>query len=181
MAQVLVVDDNPALRLVARAMLEAAGHGVAEAGSGAEALDALCGRRADVVLCDLSLPGMDGLQTIRELRALQPGLKVVAMSGVGPPGAGVDLLGQAWHGSGPPGVRQRNSPVARPRDAPAGRFAEGAGGTPYRRPGSSLAPARRRVNEKAPAATVEKRPGPGAGLHAKRVKVLGGLLRQALP
>jgi CheY-like chemotaxis protein len=94
MAQVLVVDDNPALRLVARAMLEAAGHEVAEAGSGAEALDALRGRRADVVLCDLSLPGMDGLQTIRELRALQPGLKVVAMSAARPPADG-DILGQA--------------------------------------------------------------------------------------
>ena len=95
MAQVLVVDDNPGLRLVARAMLEAAGHEVAEAGSGAEALDALCGRRADVVLCDLSLPGMDGLQTIRELRALQPGLKVVALSRVGLSESGVDVLGQA--------------------------------------------------------------------------------------
>jgi CheY-like chemotaxis protein len=94
MAQVLVVDDNPALRLVARAMLQYAGHEVAEAGSGAEALDALRGRRADVVLWDLSLPGADALQTIGDLRALQPGLKDVAMSGVAP-GGGVDALGQA--------------------------------------------------------------------------------------
>ena len=94
MAQVLVVDDNPGLRLVARAMLEAAGHEVAEAGSGAEALDALCGRRADVALCDLLMPGENALQIIRELRALQPGLKVVAMSAARPP-AGGDVLGQA--------------------------------------------------------------------------------------
>jgi CheY-like chemotaxis protein len=93
--RVLVVDDNPAMRLVARAMLEAAGYEVAEAGSGAEARDALRGWRADVALCDLLMPGENALQIIRELRALQPGLKVVAMSGVGPPGAGVDLLGQA--------------------------------------------------------------------------------------
>jgi CheY-like chemotaxis protein len=94
MAQVLVVDDNPAVRLVARAMLQYGGHEVAEAGSGAEAVDALRGRRADVVLWDLSLPGVDALQTLRDLRALQPGLKVVAMSGVAP-GEGVDALGQA--------------------------------------------------------------------------------------
>jgi CheY-like chemotaxis protein len=92
--RVLVVDDNPAMRLVARTMLEAAGYEVAEAGSGAEALDALRGRRADVALCDLLMPGEDGLQTIRGLRALQPGLKVVAMSGVAP-GGGADALGRA--------------------------------------------------------------------------------------
>jgi CheY-like chemotaxis protein len=95
MVQVLVVDDNPAMRLVARAMPEAAGYEVAEAGSGAEARDALRVRRADVALCDLLLPGEDGLQTIRELRALQPGLKVVALSRVGLSESGVDVLGQA--------------------------------------------------------------------------------------
>jgi CheY-like chemotaxis protein len=94
MARVLVVDDNAAVRLVARAMLQAAGHDVVDAGGGAEALDTFRGRPADLVLCDVFMPEKDGLQTIRELRALEPGVKVVAMSGVGGK-AGVDVLALA--------------------------------------------------------------------------------------
>jgi CheY-like chemotaxis protein len=91
MARVLVIDDNAAVRLVARAMLQATGHDVEEAGGGAEAVEAFRGQPADLVLCDVFMPEKDGLQTIRELRALEPGLKVIAMSGVGSR-TGVDVL-----------------------------------------------------------------------------------------
>jgi CheY-like chemotaxis protein len=94
MARVLVIDDNAMVRQVARAMLEAGGFQVAEAADGTEAIRAFSGQGADLVLCDVFMPGKDGLQTIRELRALEPGLKVIAMSGVGRK-AGVDFLGLA--------------------------------------------------------------------------------------
>jgi CheY-like chemotaxis protein len=94
MARVLVVDDSAAVRGVARAFLERQGHEVAEAGDGAEAVRAFCAQEADLILCDVFMPGKDGLQTIRELRALRPDVKVVAMSGGGRK-IGVDLLGVA--------------------------------------------------------------------------------------
>jgi CheY-like chemotaxis protein len=81
MVQVLVVDDNPALRLVARAMLEAAGYEVTEAGDGESAIRAFREEAFDLVLCDLDMPDKDGAETIQELRALDPGVRVVAMSG----------------------------------------------------------------------------------------------------
>jgi two-component system chemotaxis response regulator CheY len=94
MARVLVVDDNATVRLMARAMLEAGGFQVAEASDGAEALHAFCLEPADVILCDIFMPEKDGLQTIRELRALKPNVKIVAMSGVRFQ-RGIDVLGMA--------------------------------------------------------------------------------------
>lgn len=93
MPHVLLIDDNAPLRGLLREMLESRSFHVAEAGDGAEALRAVRQHRPDVVVCDVLMPEKDGLQTIRELRALQPGLKVVAMSGGG--GARVNLLGAA--------------------------------------------------------------------------------------
>jgi two-component system, chemotaxis family, chemotaxis protein CheY len=87
-ARVLVIDDEPFLRRVARALLEGAGHEVEEAADGAEGLGRYCARPAGVVVCDLFMPGVAGLEAIRELARL--GARVVAISGGGHGGA--DLL-----------------------------------------------------------------------------------------
>src|SRR5262249_48916583 len=72
MARGLVVEDDPMVcRLMALA-LEHAGHQVAEAADGSDALDAQRRRPADLVFCDLFMPGMDGIETIRALKALSP-------------------------------------------------------------------------------------------------------------
>src|SRR5437763_15247784 len=81
MATVLVIDDNPQLRLLARKALEAEGHQVREAGDGDEGLRAYQEAPADVVLCDIFMPGRDGLEVIQRLRHRSPGARVVAMSG----------------------------------------------------------------------------------------------------
>jgi CheY-like chemotaxis protein len=57
---VLVVDDEPDIRLTLRFMLEGAGHGVIEAATGAEALARLETQRLDLVLLDIRLPDMEG-------------------------------------------------------------------------------------------------------------------------
>jgi CheY-like chemotaxis protein len=66
---VLIVDDEPDVRLVARVILEAAGHDVEEASSGEEALDALgAGALPDVLLLDVRMPGIDGWEVLRRVR-----------------------------------------------------------------------------------------------------------------
>ena len=69
MGAVLVVDDEPDVRLVARVILEAAGYDVREAHSGEAALHALDdGYRPDVLLLDVRMPGLDGWEVLHRLR-----------------------------------------------------------------------------------------------------------------
>lgn len=66
---VLIVDDEPDVRLVARVILEAVGYEVDEAASGEDALDALDGLALpDVLLLDVRMPGIDGWEVLRRVR-----------------------------------------------------------------------------------------------------------------
>ncbi|MES2092513.1 MAG: response regulator transcription factor [Actinomycetota bacterium] len=69
MQKVLVVDDEPQIRTVLRGYLEAEGYDVAEAADGAEALAALREDPPVLVLLDVMLPGIDGLEVLRQLRS----------------------------------------------------------------------------------------------------------------
>jgi DNA-binding response OmpR family regulator len=69
MRKVLVVDDEPHIRTVLRGYLEADGFEVAEAANGAEALAALREDPPALVLLDVMLPGIDGLEVLRQLRS----------------------------------------------------------------------------------------------------------------
>lgn len=84
-AHILVVDDEDPVRWVAAARLRRAGATVEEATNGREALEILRARRGefDLVLLDLSMPGIPGDQVHREITALDPGMPVVLMSGFG--------------------------------------------------------------------------------------------------
>lgn len=66
---VLVVEDSPVNREIVSAFLRRAGHSVVEADSGEAALSAINDTRFDAVLMDISLPGMDGRETARRIRA----------------------------------------------------------------------------------------------------------------
>ncbi|KUL34668.1 two-component system response regulator [Streptomyces sp. NRRL F-4489] len=71
-ARVLVVDDDPVVAEVVAAYLDRAGYTVERAGDGPAALDRAAAHRPDLVVLDLMLPGMDGLEVCRRLRERAP-------------------------------------------------------------------------------------------------------------
>src|SRR6056297_389527 len=79
---ILVVDDDEINRMVVRVLMERRNYRVVEAASGPEALDLVKEEAFDVVLMDLSMPGMDGLETTRHIRSDAAGsqLPVVALT-----------------------------------------------------------------------------------------------------
>src|SRR5437879_3286363 len=70
MAKVLVVDDEPAIRLLLQAILAQEGHDVDTAADGVDALSAVERELPDVILLDLAMPNMDGWHFLEELRNL---------------------------------------------------------------------------------------------------------------
>lgn len=89
--RVLVIEDSANMRDMLRLALEGAGHEVITASHGLEGLGYLNGHKVDVVLTDLFMPEMDGIEVIAALKRRFPGVKVVAMSGR----PGVDYLNVA--------------------------------------------------------------------------------------
>ena len=70
MASVLVVDDEADIRSLVRELLERAGHDVVEAGDGNEGLRVFFSSRPDLVVLDVSMPGLDGWGTLERIREL---------------------------------------------------------------------------------------------------------------
>jgi len=78
MTIVLVVDDDPGVRFALTEVLRDRGYGVRSASSGAQALGLLDG--VDVVVTDLSMPGMDGLELVSRIAACAPALPVILLT-----------------------------------------------------------------------------------------------------
>lgn len=82
-AQILLVEDDEELRALVARRLGEEGYAVREAASGPAALDALAEEVPDLVLLDIMLPGLDGLEVCRRLRAEHPLLYVIMMTARG--------------------------------------------------------------------------------------------------
>jgi DNA-binding response OmpR family regulator len=80
---VLVVDDDPTVSDVVRRYLERAGVEVTLASDGVAALDAVARHRPDLIVLDLMLPGLDGLEVCRRLRADDADLPIVMLTALG--------------------------------------------------------------------------------------------------
>ncbi|HBJ73331.1 MAG TPA: response regulator [Actinobacteria bacterium] len=81
--RILVVDDEEDIRDITRLLLENAAYEVTACENGASALAALGRQTFDLVIVDMLMPEMDGVEMINEMHRRDPGQKILAMSGGG--------------------------------------------------------------------------------------------------
>jgi CheY-like chemotaxis protein len=81
MARILVIDDDPEIRKTIKTVLERKGHGVVLAEYGQRAVPITEVFAFDVIIVDIFMPEMSGLETIKLLRRCAPDVKVIAISG----------------------------------------------------------------------------------------------------
>jgi DNA-binding NtrC family response regulator len=83
MATILVIDDDAAMRRLILRVLKPAGHTLLEAADGAEGVAVLERHDADLVITDMLMPRKEGVATMREIQALNPAVKFLAISAGG--------------------------------------------------------------------------------------------------
>jgi DNA-binding response OmpR family regulator len=83
MTRILIIEDEVDVRKVVRKFLETKGYEVLEADNGAMGLDIFHRERVDLVITDIIMPQMEGLETIQKLRRHSPDVKIIAVSGGG--------------------------------------------------------------------------------------------------
>jgi CheY-like chemotaxis protein len=83
MASILIVDDEPDVRFMIRLILEHAGHQVTEAANGAMALQRIQEKLPDLIVTDIMMPVMNGVEFIARLRAdpVMSGIPILAVTG----------------------------------------------------------------------------------------------------
>ncbi len=81
--RILLVDDEERFRTTLAKRLKGKNFEVADLGSGNEALDYIKDNQVDVVVLDIKMPGMDGIETLGEVKKLVPGIEVVLLTGHG--------------------------------------------------------------------------------------------------
>ena len=83
MAKILVVDDAAFMRMRCSKLLTENGHEVVEAGTGREAVDQYKNTSPDAVLLDITMPDMDGLSALKEIRAHDSDARVAMVTAMG--------------------------------------------------------------------------------------------------
>jgi len=79
--RILVIDDDDGLRTTIDMVLQSLGHEVVLAANVIDGLARAEDERFDVVLTDMNMPGLDGLEAVKALRSVRPPVAIVAMSG----------------------------------------------------------------------------------------------------
>ena len=77
---VLVADDNEVAQRLCRRVLEKAGYGVLIAADGIQAVDIALNQSPAVILMDVAMPGMDGLEAMSKIKAAKPTMRIVIAS-----------------------------------------------------------------------------------------------------
>jgi DNA-binding NtrC family response regulator len=92
--RILLIDDEQMVRKIVRKMLERNGHQVTEAENGRLGLEQLKTGTFELVITDIIMPEMEGVETLMTVREQYPSVKVIAMSGGGRTG-NIDFLSAA--------------------------------------------------------------------------------------
>jgi two-component system alkaline phosphatase synthesis response regulator PhoP len=85
LGRVLVIEDEPSIRRGVADALGTGGYSALEAADGRTGLETALAASVDLVLLDLMLPGMDGLEVLEQIRAARPGLPVICLTAMGEP------------------------------------------------------------------------------------------------
>ena len=83
MARILIIDDEELVRMTLSQTLEPDGHAVFTASDGEKGIAEFREIQADVVITDILMPNKEGIETIMELRRIDPDVKIIAISGGG--------------------------------------------------------------------------------------------------
>mgnify|MGYP006280527557 CR=1 FL=1 len=83
MQKILIIDDEPHILMMLKKMMEKAGYDIDLASNGDEGMKLFQKSPSDLVITDIIMPEKEGLETIREMKRIQPELKIIAMSGGG--------------------------------------------------------------------------------------------------
>jgi CheY-like chemotaxis protein len=81
MAKILLIDDDPTIQKVFSQFLTSLGHEIIQAENGKEGLSMIQGIRPDLVITDIMMPEMDGLEILMQLRSTHDSVPVIAISG----------------------------------------------------------------------------------------------------
>jgi CheY-like chemotaxis protein len=82
MASILIIDDDQAIRATITLLLHAAGHEVVAVSDGRDGIAKCESDRFDLVIVDIFMPGVDGLETIHRVHRQKPNLPIIVMSGL---------------------------------------------------------------------------------------------------
>ena len=81
MAKVVIVDDHPAIRMAVNMLLKQDGHLIlAEVDNGVDAIAMTKNNRPDIVILDIGIPQLDGIEVIKRLKQLDMGVKILVLS-----------------------------------------------------------------------------------------------------
>ena len=90
--KILMIEDEPGLRRSVAAYLEDSGYVVLQAANGREGLEVFTAQQPDLVLTDLRMPEMNGVEVVTRVRALSPGTPVIVLTGTGDQNAQAEAL-----------------------------------------------------------------------------------------
>jgi len=90
--KILVVDDERSHRLMIEAVLSAEGYDIAQADSGQTAVDAVAEKFYDLVIMDIRMPELGGIEALKKIKTISPGIPIVIMTAYASVGTAVDAL-----------------------------------------------------------------------------------------